>query len=276
MVVINTNIDSLKMQKGLISSSQKSSTSLKRLSSGLRINSAADDAAGLALSEEFAVRSSSGQVARKNAQTGVNLVQVLDDSYAVATDILFRMRDLAVQSANGIYSDEEREALNSEYSTLEEELSKILTGMKFGDLQLFNVADPYADFNLELQIGTGDTSNDKFSINVKNPYGIATGIIDVGSVSSASTAIGSMDLRIADISKERAKFGSYINQLNSIISGLEVGNQNMRAAKSTITDTDIAVESANIVKNQIIQQTSATLLAQANQTLSIALNIVSN
>lgn len=276
MVVINTNIDSLKMQKGLISSSQKSSTSLKRLSSGLRINSAADDAAGLALSEEFAVRSSSGQVARKNAQTGVNLVQVLDDSYAVATDILFRMRDLAVQSANGIYSDEEREALNSEYSTLEEELSKILTGMKFGDLRLFNVADPYADFNLELQIGTGDTSNDKFSINVKNPYGIATGIIDVGSVSSASTAIGSMDLRIADISKERAKFGSYINQLNSIISGLEVGNQNMRAAKSTITDTDIAVESANIVKNQIIQQTSATLLAQANQTLSIALNIVSN
>lgn len=276
MVVINTNIDSLKMQKGLISSSQNLSTSLKRLSSGLRINSAADDAAGLALSDEFAVRSSSGQVARKNAQTGVNLVQVLDDSYAVATDILFRMRDLAVQSANGIYSDEEREALNSEYSTLEEELSKILTGMKFGDLQLFNVADPYADFNLELQIGTGDTSNDKFSINVKNPYGIATGIIDVGSVSSASTAIGSMDLRIADISKERAKFGSYINQLNSIISGLEVGNQNMRAAKSTITDTDIAVESANIVKNQIIQQTSATLLAQANQTLSIALNIVSN
>lgn len=242
----------------------------------MRINSAADDAAGLALSEEFAVRSSSGQVARKNAQTGVNLVQVLDDSYAVATDILFRMRDLAVQSANGIYSDEEREALNSEYSTLEEELSKILTGMKFGDLRLFNVADPYADFNLELQIGTGDTSNDKFSINVKNPYGIATGVLNVGSVSSASTAIGLMDLRIADISKERAKFGSYINQLNSIISGLEVGNQNMRAAKSTITDTDIAVESANIVKNQIIQQTSATLLAQANQTLSIALNIVSN
>ena len=148
--------------------------------------------------------------------------------------------------------------------------------MKFGDLQLFNVADPYADFNLELQIGTGDTSNDKFSINVKNPYGILTGVLNVGSVSSASTAIGLMDLRIADISKERAKFGSYINQLNSIISGLEVGNQNMRAAKSTITDTDIAVESANIVKNQIIQQTSATLLAQANQTLSIALNIVSN
>jgi flagellin len=279
-IVVNTNVSSILVQRSLQSATSGIGKSLEKLSTGYRINKAADDAAGLTISESLKSQARGAQVAAQNAQTGINLMQTAEGDLAIIQDNLQRVRDLAVQAANGTNGSAERTAIQSEVQQRVNEIDRIASSSSFNNIQLLDGTQS----SLSLQIGA-NAAGSLNAINIcsgtnplENANASTLGVSGVSAAfASATTAaayIDTVDDAIDTVSTRRSAIGSLQNRLESAITSLNIQYENMSASESRIRDVDVAQEAAVFTKNQILQQASATLLAQANQSPAIALSLI--
>ncbi|MDR1708692.1 MAG: flagellin FliC [Candidatus Accumulibacter sp.] len=257
--VINTNIMSLNSQRNLNKSQSALSTSLERLSSGLRINSAMDDAAGLAVAQKMESQIRGMTVAQRNASDGISYAQTADTALSTVTDQLQRMRELATQSLNGTISDSERSKINEEFSALQSEASRIQTAAKINDQPVFG------SFTFQVGANAGDTITGTFnSINISGA--------NVSTTGGASAALAQIDSWLGDAATNRAQIGGIQSRLTFTVSYLEGAVENQTAAKSRIMDADFASETASMTRAQILQQAGVAMVSQAN---SVPQNVLS-
>jgi flagellin len=275
-IVINTNISSNLVQRSLSSASSNIGKSLERLSTGSRINKAADDAAGLTISQGLESQSRGSLVAKDNAQQGVNLLQTAEGDLGVIQDNLQRVRDLAVQAANGTYGTAERNSIKEEVTARIAEIDRISGASKFNKINLLDGTSS----TLSLQIGVSSGSNNTISIGkvLTNANSSGLGISKIttafATAKAVSSYLGTIDTAIEKVSKQRSDIGAIQNRLDSTIQSLDIKYENLQASQSKIRDVDVAKEAASLTKNQILQQASASLLAQANQAPSVALSLI--
>jgi flagellin len=267
MQVINTNVLALNAQRNASASQGSLATSIQRLSSGLRVNSAKDDAAGLAIANRMDAQVRGMNVAIRNANDGISLAQTGEGALGKVTDMLQRMRELAVQSANATNSSSDRTSLDSEYSQLAKEITRTLGATAFNGTTLLNSAA-----TLSFQIGAGtSTVTDQIAINLSDMTStsgsLATAVASTSGISTASAATSAMtaiDNALDQVNSARATFGAMQNRFESVISNLQVAAENQTAAKSRIMDADFAQETAKLTRAQILQQAGTAMLAQAN------------
>ena len=272
---INTNTASLNAQRNLMGTKLGLDKSLERLSSGYRINRAGDDAAGLAISEQLRAQIRGLKQAQRNAQDGVSLVQVAEGSLNEISSILIRLRELAVQAASDTIGPVERQFLNVEYDQLVSEIDRIADGTEFNGTQLLSGTGSILDF----QVGTRNDPNiDRLSFDASkadaNAAALGVNLTTVADKASAQNSLSSLDTAIVSVSAMRADFGAIQNRLQSTISNVAVSVENMSAANSRIRDVDVAEETAELTKNNILLQAGTSVLAQANQTSQTALNLL--
>jgi flagellin len=262
-MTINTNVASLNAQRNLNGSKDSLATSLQRLSSGLRINSAKDDAAGLAIAERLNSQVRGYNVAIRNANDAISLMQVADGGAGQISDNLQRMRELAVQSANGTLSAGDRTNLQVEFQALNDENDRLSLATKFNNLSLLNAATPFT-----FQVGAGTTADNQISVTTADltNTGIATGALDISVAGGGLAAITVLDTAIDTITTTRAGFGAAMNRTEAVISSLQIASENQSAARGRIVDADFAMETANLSRSQILQQAGTAMLAQANAT----------
>jgi len=268
---VNTNVSSLNAQRQLFDVSSSLSTSFERLSSGFRINSAADDAAGLQISDRLTSQIQGLDQARRNANDGVSVAQTAEGALSETTNALQRIRTLAVQAQNGINSSADRRALNEEVTALKEEISRISTDTEFGGLTILS-----GSFSASFLVGANEGQKIDVSIGGGTGFNVAglqiTG--DVTTANNASALMGSVDNAISRIGSTRAELGAIQNRFQSTIRNLGTISENVSAARAQIRDTDFATETANLTRNQIIQQASLSVLSQANQRPQAALSLL--
>jgi flagellin len=272
---INTNVASMQAQSSLNKVNRESQDSFAKLSSGQRITKAADDAAGLAISEKLKAEIRSAQQANRNVNDGVSLVQVAEGGLNETSNILVRMRELAIQSASDTVGDSERGMANLEYQQLKSEMDRISQVTEFNGKKLLNGSGDKIDF----QVGTGaDEFKDRISLDtsVINSGIDAMGVegVDVSSKEGAQGSLGALDSAIEKISGQRAVLGSLQNRLTSTSNNLQVYTENMSAANSRIRDVDYAEESAKQARNQILTSAGTSVLAQANMSSQNALKLI--
>jgi flagellin len=281
MQVINTNVMSLNAQRNLASNNVNLATSIQRLSSGLRVNSAKDDAAGLAIAERMNAQVRGMNVAIRNANDAISLAQTAEGALGKIGDALQRMRELAVQSANATNSSSDRTSLNAEFDQLQSEITRLVDGTTFNGTALFTGSTAFS-----FQVGAGTTSNDTVSITRNQLSGgtaaasgsltasSATDVViatvtsnsDIAtSATAAQDAIKDIDIALDKINSERANYGAAQNRFQSIISNLQISAENAAAARSRIMDADFAKETAELTRTQILAQAGTAMLAQANQ-----------
>ncbi len=260
---INTNVVSLTAQRNLSSSQSSLSTSMARLSSGLRVNSAKDDAAGLAIAERMNTQVKGMNVAIRNAGDAISLSQTAEGALGKVSDSLQRMRELAVQSANATNSGGDRANLDAEFQQLNSEVTRVLTGTKFNGTAVLNAAA-----TLDFQVGANNAATDKISVSTTNlATGTGVSAVTAGAITTAAlslTAIDNIDTAITEISTARATFGAVQNRFESVISNLQVNSENQAASRGRIVDADFAAETANLSKSQVLQQAGMAMVAQAN------------
>ena len=271
---INSNIAAMNAYRNLSASDKSMSGSLEKLSSGLRINKAADDAAGLSVSQGLTSQINGLQVATRNAQDGVNVAQTADGALGESQSILQRMRDLAVQASNGGSQDSNAQAAaNTEFQQLNSELDRISQTTKFGAQSLLS-GSWTGTFQVDSGTGTGSTINvdlsssgalSGLSITGFDSAGLGTGTAAVDTTTNAQAAISTLDTAIQGLSTARSYLGATQNRFEHTINNLNTSVQNLTASKSSITDTDMASEMMNFTKSQILQQAGTAMLAQANQ-----------
>lgn len=272
---INTNVASMQAQSSLNKVNRESQESFAKLSSGQRITKAADDAAGLAISEKLKAEIRSAQQANRNVNDGVSLVQVAEGGLNETSNILVRMRELAIQSASDTVGDSERGMANLEYQQLKSEMDRISQVTEFNGKKLLNGSGDKIDF----QVGTGaDEFKDRISLDtsVINSGIDAMGVegVDVSTKDGAQGSLGALDSAIEKISGQRAVLGSLQNRLTSTSNNLQVYTENMSAANSRIRDVDYAEESAKQARNQILTSAGTSVLAQANVSSQNALKLI--
>ncbi len=272
---INTNVASLQAQTSLNKVNKESQDSLSKLSSGSRITKAADDAAGLGISEKLKAEIRSSQQATRNANDGISMVQVAEGGLNESSNILVRMRELGVQSASDTVGDSERGMANLEYQQLKSEMERISQVTEFNGKKLLNGDSEKYEF----QVGTGGNEfEDRIAfqagqINSGNES-LGVGSLDIGSKDGAQESLTSVDAAIEKISSQRAVLGSLQNRLVSTTNNLQTSTENMSAANSRIRDTDYAEETAKSARNQIIQSAGTSVLAQANMSSQGALKLI--
>ncbi|MFQ3235295.1 MAG: flagellin [Paraglaciecola sp.] len=274
---VNTNVSSLNAQSNLLESSKSLNTSFERLSSGFRINRAADDAAGLQISDRMTSQIQGLNQGVRNANDAISLTQTAEGSLGEVTTSLQRMRQLAVQSQNGINSTEDRAALDKEFQALGTEIDRIAGTTQFGDTKLldgsldasFLVGANGGDAEKIAVSASSDGAGASFSTNVL--LGAANDITTSG---TASTALTSIDGALSAVGSARADLGATQNRFQSTIRNLSNISENVTSARSQIRDTDFATETANLTRNQILQQASLTVLSQANQRPQAALSLL--
>ncbi len=254
---INTNVMSLTAQRNLSKSQGSLATSMERLSSGLRINSAKDDAAGLAIAERMNTQVRGMNVAIRNANDGISLAQTAEGGLQEAGNMLQRMRELAIQSMNGTNSDSDRLNLDAEFQELNSEITRIAETTKFNNETVLSNTGEAVVF----QVGANNTTSDTLSINLVT---IAAMTADVTDVANSSDAVTAIDTMIDDVTSSRASFGAVQSRFESAINNLQVGMENQAAARGRIVDADFAVETANMTRSQILQQAGNAMVSQAN------------
>jgi flagellin len=267
--VINTNLSSLVAQRNLSASQSQLGTSIQRLSSGLRINSAKDDAAGLAIANRMDSQARGMNVAIRNSMDGISLAQTAEGGLGKVSDMLGRMRELAVQSSNATNTSTDRDSLNNEFRQLADEIDRTLNATKFNGQAILSSAAGSQIF----QIGSDATSYDQLAIGTTNmatatnvvAVTAATGVISGTTGGSAMAMISAIDLALATVNSERSTYGAVQNRFEAIIANLQVASENQSAAKSRIMDADFAAETAALTRTQILQQAGTAMLAQANQ-----------
>lgn len=269
---INTNVSSLNTQRHLQNSSTNFAKSMERLSSGLRINRAGDDAAGLAISEGLKSDLRALDQAARNAGDGISLVQVGEGSLDEVSNILLRMKELTEQSINGTLSNTDRGYLNSEFSSLTSEINRISDSTEFNGIQLLDGSQSSA---IAIQVGIGTSSSDQVSVDLSTDMDAShlgiTGTID--SASNATSAMSQIDSAIESVTSQRASFGAIQNRLESSIRNINLQSENLAAANSRIRDVDVAKETSALTSYQILQQAGVSMLAQANSASGLALSL---
>jgi flagellin len=263
---INTNLASLNAQRNLSSSQSSLATSMQRLSSGVRVNSAKDDAAGLAIAERMNAQVRGMNVAVRNANDAISLSQTAEGAIGKIGDALQRMRELAVQSANGSNNAGDRDNMQTEFGELRAEVARLVDGTRFNGTNLFDGSTTTFTF----QIGAGTTANDTIDIagtDLTTSVRDAVAALDVSGADAtgATTAIDAIDLAIDEVTTSRALYGAAQNRFETVVMNLQVSAENLTAARSRIMDADFAVETANLSRAQILQQAGNAMVAQANQ-----------
>ncbi|MBS4760788.1 MAG: flagellin [Clostridium sp.] len=276
-IIVNTNMSSLKTQRNLTSATNSLNTALERMSTGLKINRAADDAAGMFVANNLETQIRGSKIAQSNVATGINVLQTVEGNLDVINENLLRIRDLCVQGANGVYDAKSYTAMKNEIDARLAEITRISASADFNGKKLL---DGSITTDLTLQVGANGTTNDRIAVT-KDVFAKADATTLVGSATAtfastadATTLLGKVDTAISNVAERKATIGATQNRLTSAQDSLVTTIENATAAKSTIMDADIAEESANYTKAQILQQTSATLLVQANQLPSMALTLV--
>lgn len=268
-LTINTNVASLNAQRNLNTSSMDLATSLQRLSSGLRINSAKDDAAGLAISSRMTTQINGMNVAMRNANDGVSLAQTAEGSLASVSDALQRIRELAVQSVNATNSASDRAALDTEAQQLVAEIDRVASQTNFNGVKLLDGTFTAQDF--QVGANSGEIITVAAIANATTATLFATAP-DLNTAVDADIAIGLMDTALETVNTARAGLGALQSRFESVVSNLAINAENASAARGRILDADFAAETASLTRNQILQQAGTAMLAQAN---SIPQNVLS-
>jgi flagellin len=276
-IFVNTNVSSLNAQRQLSQSEQALNQSFERLSSGFRINSAADDAAGLQISERMTSQIQGLNQAVRNSNDAISITQTAEGALAETTNSLQRIRQLAVQSQNGINSSADRAALQKEVSALKTEISRIATDTTFNNLNILDASYSFAFL-------VGANSGQTISVNLSasniiggtgfSSTGLGIGGLSVATFGDASAALVSIDTAISAVGNVRSDLGAIQNRFQSTIRNLTNLTENLSSARSQIRDTDFASETAKLTRNQIIQQASILVLTQANQRPQAALSLL--
>jgi len=261
---INTNIGAMNAYRHLSDTQNAMSSSLEKLSSGFRINRAADDAAGLSISEKLRSQIGGFQQASQNAQDGISMLQTGEGALNETTAILQRVRDLAVQAANGTQDTESRTAANNEVTASLAEIDRISTATKYGSTSLLSTNQSFT-----FQVGNSNAASDQIGVTVTamNTGSSALNLsgLSISSAASAQAALASIDFAISTVSAQRSTFGAAQNRLQHTVANLGVAVENLSASESRIRDVDMASEMVNFTKNQILTQAGTAMLAQANQ-----------
>jgi flagellin len=271
-LVIQTNVASLGAQKNLQGNQKALMSSFSKLSSGFRVNTAADDAAGLAISESMKSQIRSYTVAERNASDGISMAQTAEGALNEVHGILGRMREIAMQSSNGSLTDDDRAYLNTEYASLKSEVSRIQESAKFNGREL--VATDAT--SLTFQVGLNDDENDQITIEFGNVdlADVSGGTNAVDTAENSLAALGTIDEAISTVSTARSKFGAAMNRLEVATGNIQTMRTNLAAANSRIRDVDVAEETAAMSRNQVLSQAGISVLAQANQLPQLAFGLL--
>ena len=272
-LVVNTNVQSLNAQRNLDVNQAGLATVFQRLSSGLRVNTARDDAAGLAVSEGIRAFVNGSNVGIRNANDGISLANTAEAALGQVTNNLQHIREIAVQAANGTISDTQRTNLSAETAQLATEITRIIQNTSFNGNQLLSGGS-----NLVFQIGAQSGSTDQLTVTAQQLSAVANNIsAGAGLTSSqalASATIGTMDTQLTSVTTARATFGAVTNRFEAVIANLQVYAESLTAARGRIIDADFAAETAALTRSQILQQASTSVLAQANALPQNALTLL--
>ena len=279
MLAINTNIHSLFAQRSLGRSQDDLGVSLQRLSTGMRINSAKDDAAGLYIAEKQTSDIRGMNQAIRNAGDGISLAQTADGALAQISANIHRLREIAVQSSNATLED--RTGIQKEVDQLTQEISRIVTTSKFNGTTLFNIT---GTSNLNFQVGQDGGASHQVTLTLSSMTGgalssfaaslSATNTVNVSTQGAASAALAGLETDIENIAKQRATFGAVQNRFEAVINSLQSYSQNLEASRSRVMDTDFAAETSKMTRAQILQQASTSILSQANSLPQAALSLL--
>ena len=270
---VNTNSASNNAQRNLSTVTDRLSTNYRRLSTGLRISTASDDAAGLAISERLRSQIRSLDQAKRNANDGISLVQTAEGALNEVSSILTRLRELSIQSSNGSVSGQDKDTLNEEFKSLVSEVNRIGRSTEFSGIKLLDGSASAVSF----QVGFGTTSGiDTLSVSLSAALSTSLSLnsLDIGSSGATTTALTSIDSAINTISSLRGSLGAAQNRLGSTINNLAITVENLSAAESRIRDVDVAYETAQLTRNNILQQASISVLSQANSQPQSALRLL--
>lgn len=283
-LIVNTNVSSLTSQRHLTNNTNALNKSLERLSSGYRINRGGDDAAGLQLSENLRSQIRGSKKALDNVQDGMNLLNIADGGLSVITENLQRMRELAVQAANDTYDAPQRTAIKQEFDARANDITRISNAVEFNGIQLLTGAG--AATTLTFQVGPNNTAAaDQLAVGA-TAFAAAVDAVTLGldpapagptqldTNANANTTIGLVDTALTNINARRGVIGSFVNQLESAAENLMVGIENLSASESRVRNVDVAAESAELTRNQILQQAAASMLSTANQSPQLALSLL--
>lgn len=280
-LVINTNIAAINAQRNLARTEDSMNSSLAKLSSGMRITAAKDDAAGLAISEKLRAQIRGMGQAERNANDGISLIQTAEGALNEVSNILIRMRELSVQSATGTLGNEERVYLNNEYSALVDEINRISSVTEFNGTKLFNGS---LSAGVSFQVGLHSVVQDRISVSIPAAFASSIGMISAGAsaiqgqslstVTGARDAMSVIDKAIQDISGIRGDLGAAQNRLSTTVKNLATQRENLSAANSRIRDVDVAAETVEMTRSQILMQAGVSVLAQANQLPAMALSLI--
>ena len=275
--IINTNLMSLNAQRNLTATQGMLSQSVQRLSTGLRVNSAKDDAAGLAIAERMNTQVRGMNVAVRNANDAISLAQTAEGALSKIGDMGQRMRELAVQSANATNSTDDRAHLNAEYLQLADEIKRTLSGSNFNGTNLFTAAT-----DLAFQVGANNATTDRITVsttdlsnNAKFTAVVGNGAApqnDISDVAKANDSLAAIDTMLKEVNTQRARYGATQNRFEAVISTLRINAENQTAARSRIMDADFSQETAALTRSQVLQQAGTAMLSQAN---SIPNNVLS-
>jgi len=264
MAVINTNISALRASNASIAANKMLGTAMERLSTGKRINSAKDDAAGLAIATSMTAQIKGMGQGIRNANDGISLAQTAEGALSEVSNMLQRIRELAVQGASGTFQISDRNAMQSEVSNLTQQISDVLGNTTFNGITLFSTA---AGTNVNINIQTGAESGQVVTLTSTAISGtnISAAALDVTTTTKASTTMDNVDLALADVNAARASLGGGQNRLESAVNNMTSSIANLSDARSRIEDADYSVETTNMAKAQILSQASTAMIAQANQ-----------
>ncbi len=274
---LNTNLLSINAQRNTSATQAALAVTTQRLSSGLRVNGAKDDAAGLAISERMLARVTGMGVAVRNANDGISMAQTAESATAKIGDALQRMRELAVQSANGSNNEGDRSKLQTEFTALQAEVNRLVSGTRFNDQSLLDGAGGNGGV-FTLQVGAATDATDTIDVTMTDMSTTASDVeslsIAGGDAANATAAIVALDDAIDDVTTARANFGAVQNRIESVIGNLQISAENLSAARSRIVDADYAVETASLSRTRILQQAGTAMIAQANQAPSQVLQLL--
>ena len=270
---INQNVEAMNAYRHLSNTNNTMSKSLEKLSSGFRINRAADDAAGLSISEKLRSQVGGFKVAMQNAQDGISMLQTGEGALNETTALLQRVRQLAVQAANGTQDTESRTAANNEVTASLAEIDRISVATKYGSTSLLS-----ANQSFTFQVGNSSAATDQIAVTVTAMNTGATALnlsgLSIGSAASAQAALASIDYAISTVSTQRSSFGAVQNRLQHTVANLGVAVENLSASESRIRDVDMASEMVKFTKDQILSQAGTAMLAQANQAPQSVLSLL--
>lgn len=273
-LVINHNMSSINAQRNLANTGRSLKSSFEKVSSGLRINKAADDAAGLGVAENLEAASRSAKVAMRNTNDGISVVQTAEGATSEVGNIVKRMRELAVQSSSETLATAERSYVQDEFAQLSAEVDRISQVTEFNGLKLTNGSDT----SVSVQVGVNNSANDRIAITMgdlrSTALGVDTTTMSLNSSASARTAISALDTALDSINSIRSDYGAVQNRLSDSLVNMEVYNENLNAAESQIRDVDFASETAEMAKNQIMQQAGMSVLAQSSQAQQGILSLI--